>query len=77
MHTGLGIAPNKKPLWVISTESFSSQEGALLILKGSPLHVGHRTAKEPQIHLEKRQWRWSVQKYIVYTKILKGWILPY
>lgn len=27
-------------------ESFSSQEGARLILKGSPLHVGHRTAKD-------------------------------
>lgn len=35
--------------------SFSSQEGAWLILKGSPLHVGHSTVKESQIHLDKRQ----------------------
>lgn len=36
-------------------ESFSSQEGAWLILKGGTLHVGHRTAKEPQIHLDIHQ----------------------
>lgn len=40
----------------LSMESFSSQEGAWLIPKDSPLHVGHRTAKEPQIHLDKYQW---------------------
>lgn len=45
MNTALGIGPNEKIIRVISKESFSSQKGAWLILKGSPLHVGHRTFK--------------------------------
>lgn len=59
MNTALGIVSNEKILWVISKESFSSQKGAWLILNGSPLHVGHRTAKKPKIHTDKYQWSWS------------------